>query len=127
MFESKMKFNRLSPLALGLAGCLAMAGVASAQDEAAPTTPAATEQPADNSSYYIGLSIGEQMRSQEFTEKEIDVASLAMGLADVLAGRDVRLSEEELNAAATAVQQLMQQRAIAQRERMMAEMETAAA
>ena len=96
MFESKMKFNRLSPLALGLAGCLAMAGVAGAQDEAAPTTPAATEKPADNSSYYIGLSIGEQMRAQEFTENEIDVASLAMGLADVLAGRDLRLSEEEI-------------------------------
>ncbi len=118
---------------LGLSVCAAMAMQSMAQE---PETPAvekpavetpAVEKPANALSYYIGLSIGEQMRAQGLTEKDVDAASIAMAIADELAGRKPRLSDEELAEAQKAVLTLIQAREEAARAKMQAEMENAAA
>lgn len=111
-----MKFTRLICLSLAMAGVVAAVAIAEPQDEA----PAAGEgaKPADPASYYIGLSIAEQMRSQGLTSDDIDAASMAMAIADELSGNEPRLSEEELAAAGQAVQALMQAKAQKQMEEM---------
>ena len=67
-------------LLLSAAG-LAMAGVAGAQDKAAP--------PADPASYVIGTNIASNMKSQGI---DINVESLVAGLTDVLKGTGSKIA-----------------------------------
>ncbi|WP_236010347.1 FKBP-type peptidyl-prolyl cis-trans isomerase [Candidatus Laterigemmans baculatus] len=120
-------FSQTRHLAIALVGALAMAPVAQAQDgaNAQDAAPVANGQqaPQNPGSYYIGLSIGEQMRSQGMTTEDIDVESLAMAIADELSGRGSRLNEQQLNEAGQAVQQMLQAKA----QQRMQEMQNAAA
>lgn len=122
-----MNWTRLPSICLVLATCITVSVFAIAQDDAA-TQPAAgeTKKPANPGSYFIGLSIGEQFRSQGVQAGDIDVESLAMGIADELTNSKLRLTDEELQAAADAVTAMMRERQIAARNRMQAEMEAAA-
>ena len=70
-------------LLLSAAG-LAMAGVAGAQDKAAP--------PADPASYVIGTNIASNMKSQGI---DINVDSLVAGLTDVLKGTGSKIAPAE--------------------------------
>lgn len=121
-------FTQTRHLAVALVGALAIASVAQAQDDAksqdpAPVVKGQDAAPKNPGSYYIGLSIGEQMRSQGMTTEDIDVESLAMAIADELSGRGARLDEQQLNAAGQAVQQMLQAKA----QRRAQEMQNAAA
>lgn len=116
-----MKFTRLTCLSVAMAGVIAAVAVVQAQDDAQVAEGSA--KPTDAASYYIGLSIGEQMRAQGLTAKDIDATSMAMAIADELSGNDPRLNEEELAAAGEAVQALMQAKA----QRQMEELQNAAA
>jgi FKBP-type peptidyl-prolyl cis-trans isomerase len=124
-----MTWNRFTSTCLVLVTCVTVSMFAIAQDNppASDTPPAAEmKKPANVGSYYIGLSIGEQFRSQGVEPADIDVESLAMGIADELANVAPRLTDEELAAAAEAVQAMMTKRQTAAREKMQAEMEAAA-
>lgn len=59
-------------------------------------------------SYGIGLNIGRQMASQNM---QIDPQALAAGIADILASKDPRISQEDLQAAMSAFQKDLQERA----------------
>jgi FKBP-type peptidyl-prolyl cis-trans isomerase FklB len=141
--EQRMIVKHLRFFSLGLTVCAAMAMQSMAQEPETPAvdapaadaptadaptvdTPAA-EKPASALSYYIGLSIGEQMRAQGLTDKDVDANSIAMAIADELAGRKPRLAEAELAEAQKAVITLIQAREEAARAKMQAEMENAAA
>lgn len=76
---------------------LLMAGLAVADDEAGPVLETAKQK----ASYGIGMNIGRQMASQNL---KVDPKAIAAGIADMLAGKDSRLTQEELQAAMTAFQ-----------------------
>lgn len=59
-------------------------------------------------SYGIGLNIGRQMASSGM---QVDTKALAMGIADMLASKDPRLSQEDLQAAMQAFQEELAARA----------------
>lgn len=59
-------------------------------------------------SYAIGMNIGRQMARDEL---EIDVKALTAGMSDILAGKDSRLNEEELQAAMEAFQEILRTKA----------------
>jgi FKBP-type peptidyl-prolyl cis-trans isomerase len=103
---------------------MAVAMFARAQDDAKPA--ADMKKPTDAGSYYIGLSIGEQFRNQGLTPEVVDIDSLAMGIADELAKKSPRLSEEELSAAAAKIQEMMTTLQTAAREKAQAEMQATA-
>lgn len=111
-----MKLTRLSYLSIAMAGVVAVVAIAQAPDDAEVAGQA--DKPADLASYYIGLSIGEQMRAQGLTAEDLDAASMAMAIADELSGNDPRLSDEELAAAGQAVRALLQAKAQSQRQEM---------
>lgn len=122
-----MNWTRLSSIGLVLATCVTVSIFAIAQDDAA-SKPATGEmkKPNNPGSYYIGLSIGEQFRSQGIEPGDLDVESLAMGIADELSKAEPRLTQEELEAAAETVTAMMRERQMAARERAQAEMESMA-
>lgn len=121
-----MTLNRFTSIGLVLVTCVTVSIFAIAQDNPAPSdTPPAGEmkKPANEGSYYIGLSIGEQFRSQGIELGDIDVESLAMGIADELSKAKPRLNDEQLAAAAQTVTTMMQERQMKARQQMQAEME----
>lgn len=69
------------------------------------------EKPTSLASYYIGLMIGQQMKSQGLTLKEIDLKSFMMALSDELSGRKPRLDGGEIDQAVEEVRTLMQSKA----------------
>ncbi|XZE52679.1 FKBP-type peptidyl-prolyl cis-trans isomerase [Planctomycetaceae bacterium SH139] len=116
-----MTLQSLGRTALGALLCISLNAPLVAQDTPAETpaaeTPAADQaKPANPASYLIGLTIGEQMKNQGLTATDIDVASLAMAIADELAGKSPRLNQEELQAASKALQTMMQTRMQAKME-----------
>lgn len=76
---------------------LAMAGVAGAQDKAAP--------PADPASYVIGTNIATNMKSQGI---DINIESLVAGLTDVLKGTGSKIAPAEAQEIMTKFQTEMQ-------------------
>ena len=57
---------------------------------------------AEKFSYGIGLQIGQQLKRQGLSD--IDTQAIAMAIEDVLKGKDLRVSMEEMQVAATAYQ-----------------------
>jgi FKBP-type peptidyl-prolyl cis-trans isomerase len=70
--------------------------------------------------YKIGSDVGKYLKDSELA---FDQESFIKGLEDGLAGRDLRLTAEELTKVRTIIQQKQQQVQQAKREQMMAEME----
>jgi len=70
--------------------------------------------------YKIGTDVGKYLNDSEL---EFDKESFLTGLEDGLAGRDLRLSAEELTKIRGIIQQKQQQVQQAKREKMMAELE----
>ncbi|NIM28791.1 MAG: hypothetical protein GTO67_09770 [Gammaproteobacteria bacterium] len=64
------------------------------------TTPLTSN--AEKFSYMIGLQIGQQLKSQNLTS--IEVRAIALAIQDVLEGRDLRVSIDDMRVAATAYQ-----------------------
>ncbi len=108
--------TRISHTALGVSLLLALAACSKPADEKAETVEAAPhEQPAiatetseptfesldKKVSYGIGINIGTQIAADQ--NIEIDLDSLFAGLRDATAGKDPRLSDEELRAAFEAI------------------------
>jgi FKBP-type peptidyl-prolyl cis-trans isomerase FklB len=87
-----------------------------------PEEPKATPEPALDSSknrisYTIGVNIGQDFKTQKM---DIEADVLLMGLKDSLAGKELRLSEEEMVKEIQAFQQEMQAKIAAEMEAMVA-------
>lgn len=57
-------------------------------------------------SYGVGLQIGQQLKKQRLTD--LDVKAIALAIDDVLSGRDLRVSIDEMRSAAIAYQAELQ-------------------
>ena len=66
-------------------------------------------------SYGVGLQIGQQLKRQGLSD--IDTRAIAMAIEDVLAGRDLRVSMEDLRLAATAYQNELNAEKLAKAEK----------
>lgn len=88
------------------------------------TEPAAPDVPMDKVSYVIGTNLGGQFKSQGI---EVDIKALSEGIADTLAGKDPKYSQEELMAAMQAFETKMQAMAMKQQEAAMKKAEEQAA
>ncbi|MEO1614631.1 MAG: FKBP-type peptidyl-prolyl cis-trans isomerase [Planctomycetota bacterium] len=60
--------------------------------------------------YFIGISIGQQLRGQGLSTKDINLDALKAGLGDALNESKLELSDEELPAIAKKLQQLINDR-----------------
>ncbi|MEM6470784.1 MAG: FKBP-type peptidyl-prolyl cis-trans isomerase [Planctomycetota bacterium] len=61
-------------------------------------------------SYFIGVSIGQQLKGQGLTPKDVNLDALAAGLNDALSDAKLGLSEEELPEVAKKLQALINER-----------------
>ncbi|GMQ95559.1 MAG: macrophage infectivity potentiator Mip [Gammaproteobacteria bacterium] len=77
------------------------------------TTPLETN--AQRFSYGVGLQIGRQLKRQGFSG--IDVRAIALAIDDVLEGRDLRVSMEDMQVATTAYQNELNAEKLAQGEK----------
>ena len=74
----------------------------------AVNAPAYAEEPkplttnAEKFSYMLGLQIGQQLKRQNLTS--VEVRAIALAIQDVLDGRDLRVSLDDMRVAATAYQ-----------------------
>lgn len=107
------KLFSISALLLLAAGSAAFTQQAAQQPaQGAPGKPESVE---DRASYAIGLNIGRNMKSQEVP---VNVELLIKGLRDALAGTSPALTDEEMQAAVTSLQQSVMAK---QQEKMKAE------
>ncbi len=60
--------------------------------------------------YFLGLDVGTSMARQGFKADDFDASVFALGMADALAGRDSRLSDEQLREVQGKLQAMMQKR-----------------
>lgn len=96
-----------------------------AQDDAEkPAT--AGKKPQNATSYLIGLALAQQMKQQGLSTEDVDIESFVMGFTDELSGSEPRLSDEELQAADSALRTMMQAKMKTRMEQAQKEMEAAA-
>ena len=62
-------------------------------------------------SYFIGFDFGSRLANQKFTEKELDLKELTAGIVDALAKKDIRLTNDQVNACITSLDAMMQKTA----------------
>lgn len=95
-------------------GLQAQENVGGAVQKPAPiivgTPPNANASTADIS-YFIGFDFGSRLAGQKFTDKELDIKELAAGIVDALTKKDIRLTDEQVNACVASLDALMQKRA----------------
>ncbi len=101
----------LNKLSVGLLLCCLLFFVAACAPEA-PTAPAepTLDTPKNRISYTIGLNIGKDFATQEM---DVDPDVLIVGIKDAMAGKEPRLSEEEMVAEIQTFQQKMQEQQLA--------------
>ena len=98
------KLFSISALLLLAAGSAAFTQQAAQQPAQQPAqgAPGKPESVEDRASYAIGLNIGRNMKAQEVP---VNVELLIKGLRDALAGTDPALTDEEMQAAVSSLQQ----------------------
>jgi len=96
--------KRLIMVTLAILGLLAMPS-AHAQEEGASKK---TVQ--DPMGYFLGISVGQQLRTSGFRSGDFGVEGLIEGFNDGLNDKDVALTEEQLRETKTKIQDLLQQR-----------------
>lgn len=60
--------------------------------------------------YFLGVSMGQQMRGSLLKQSDIDLEALKAGFADGIAGNEPKLTDEQLQATQAKLQQILQQR-----------------
>lgn len=91
------------------------AGCTAEETTAAPELK--LDNPKNRISYTIGVNIGQDFKSQQM---DIDADALLLGLKDSLAGKELRLTDEEMVSEVNAFQEEMQARMLAEMESMAA-------
>lgn len=102
-----------------LIGAAAIAQSSATSQPAAPRSAEAEWNFNQRLSYTFGLNIGQNMKQQGMGDM-IDPQSLAAGIADILAGRESKLTPEQLEATMQTFQERMQEIAQKQMEEQMA-------
>jgi len=92
---------------VALVGCQA--------EEAVSAPELKLDNPKNRISYTIGVNIGQDFKGQQM---EIDPDALLIGIKDVLAGKELKLTEEEMVQEVQAFQQQMQAKMVAAMEEM---------
>ncbi len=100
---------------------LLMLIVGCAAEEAQITPEVKLDTPKSRISYTIGVNIGQDFKTQKM---DVDTDVLLMGLKDSLAGKELRLTEEEMVAEIQTFQQEMQAKMAAEMESMVAKNQT---
>jgi FKBP-type peptidyl-prolyl cis-trans isomerase FklB len=100
-------------LVMFVAGC--------ATEEAKVTQELKLDTPKSRISYTIGVNIGQDFKTQKM---DVDTDVLLMGLKDSLAGKELRLTEEEMVAEIQTFQQEMQTKMAAEMEKAVAKNQT---
>jgi FKBP-type peptidyl-prolyl cis-trans isomerase FklB len=100
-------------LVMFVAGC--------ATEEAKITPELKLDTPKSRISYTIGVNIGQDFKTQKM---DVDTDVLLMGLKDSLAGKELRLTEEEMVAEIQTFQQEMQTKMAAEMEKAVAKNQT---
>lgn len=95
-----------SKISIALAALVAFSNV-NAQDTAKPAADAAIKPDMEKVSYFIGRQIGGNFKQQKV---DIDVASFTAAIQDVIAGKESKFSQEELEAAMGTFEKYMQSR-----------------
>ncbi len=65
----------------------------------------------DQMSYFLGLSLGQELLRQGFQAEDVGPKSFSVGVADALKRADLKLTDEELDAVRSKLQELLQNRA----------------
>jgi FKBP-type peptidyl-prolyl cis-trans isomerase len=106
----------VTPLVLAL---MVLSPARAQDDEAAADTPAAeagaaeavepaaVEPDANQIGYFLGLSMGQQMRQNGFRPTDIDLQSLTAGFGDGIADQESALDDQQLAATQSMIQQLL--------------------
>lgn len=67
--------------------------------------------PQQKASYAIGLNIGRSIKGQGLTAENVDVQALTRAISDALSGREPAMSREEIQAAFSGLQKMIQENA----------------
>ncbi|MEM1069371.1 MAG: FKBP-type peptidyl-prolyl cis-trans isomerase [Planctomycetota bacterium] len=86
--------------------CLSLSPVARAQDEAATQPSTAI----DTIGYFLGFSVGSQMKDNGFASGDFKMESLMKGFQDAFAGKEAALTDEQLLATQQKIQSLLVKR-----------------
>jgi FKBP-type peptidyl-prolyl cis-trans isomerase FklB len=92
--------KRMISYAILAAWCLALVPPAFAQDESG----------ADSIGYFLGYSVGQQMKQSGFAEGDFSLESLSQGFADAFGGKEAKLNDEQLQATQQMIQTMLVQR-----------------
>lgn len=85
-----------------------------AQDDDTKEEPKVESSVSDPIAYFLGLSVGQQMRQNGFRPDDFDMEVLLAGFTDGMGEREAALSDKELVATQEKIQDLLQQRRKAQ-------------
>lgn len=96
----------LAPLALALMTVTPLR----AQDEDAQESKKVESSVSDPIGYFLGLSVGQQMRQSGFRPDDIDMKALMAGFGDGMADQESALSDEELVDTQSKIQDLLKTR-----------------
>jgi FKBP-type peptidyl-prolyl cis-trans isomerase FklB len=123
LFASSTPELRKLSLGVALAAALfASPETTMAQDAAPAAAPAKAAAPAaaaptkEDVGYFLGMSVGQQLASQGFKAEDLTSESLAKGLLDALSGKEIGLSNEQLQAVAEKIEATLRARQQAQME-----------
>nr|WP_261341322.1 FKBP-type peptidyl-prolyl cis-trans isomerase [Rhodopirellula sp. SM50] len=81
-----------------------------AQDQTAPDASKEGIAKKDPIGYFLGLSMGQQMRQQGLKSEDFDPQAFAVGVTDALAQNELQLSEKELMAVQQQLQGMLNKR-----------------
>lgn len=81
-----------------------------AQDEDAPKETKVESTVSDPIGYFLGLSVGQQMRQSGFRVADLDMQALLAGFNDGIADKESALSDEQLAETQGKIQSLLQTR-----------------
>ena len=105
-------FNRSVLIVAPLALALTNLSTVHAQDEETKNqeTPSLESNVSDPIGYFLGMSVGQQMRQSGFRPDDFSVESLVAGFADGMAKKESALTDEQLVETQRKIQSLLQER-----------------
>ncbi len=102
--------NRYSLIVAPLALAMLTVTPLRAQDEDAPKETNVESTVSDPIGYFLGLSVGQQMRQSGFRVDDLDMQALLAGFNDGMADNESALSDEQLAETQGKIQSLLQTR-----------------
>ncbi len=101
-------FNRSLLIVASLAFAPMTYSTVLAQDEDAKENEKVESTVNDPIGYFLGLSVGQQMRQSGFRPGDFDIEGLTAGFADGMAKKEAALTDEQLAETQKKIQTLLQ-------------------